>query len=219
MEPTYNNFINNRNISFKEAEIFYSKDEVVTDKKTLQLIEDNNNKYPFRICGVYRELSFSSKNELYSILQRYNLAYDFVFENDSETYFKFFTQNQPYVYYGWAGFEKQIFHLQDNIKGTAKFQLLTKTCQNDLNNYFSKNSTYVFNDKLIFLPKIHTEYKHFDYLELNGMTYIPKYINFHFEEIVKINLLNPDPIIDYYISFVKKLNRTNLYEDEMWSLK
>ena len=100
---TYNMFINNRNISIDEMfylfpdynipEINKNNYYLLTDlfesqKKTK--IGGSMSKAPFRIYGVYKECSFSSKDELYKLSKKYDLLYDFKFENNLETYFTLF---------------------------------------------------------------------------------------------------------------------------------
>ena len=160
---TYNMFINNRNISIDEmfhlfpdyniSEINKNNYYLLTDlfeseKKTK--IGGSMSKAPFRICGVYKECSFSSKDELYKLSKKYDLLYDFKFENNLETYFTLFTQNQPYIVSVGT-----VRDLPENVKGTAKFQVL----QIEQRLYLLKlahetNISYIFDNLLIVFSSI-----------------------------------------------------------------
>ena len=225
---TYNMFINNRNISIDKL-ISLCPDEQLKDvdlnnKYLIYVLFDRLNKCqtkiggsmseaPFRICGIYKEESFSSREEFYKLLTRYDLVYDFGFENnlsDDFNYFSLFTQNQPYIAH-----VKPLKELPENFSGRAKFQILDPEERNKIIELtHTTYITYILGDFIIsfagLLFSVEKKDKNKIYpLKQFGPIFKEEFFNIH----------NKNPIIDYYISYVKKLNRENLYRDEFWSLK
>ena len=208
---SYNMFINNRNISIEDLKDLFSETKQFNiDSLHLFLLADYKtqiggpmSKAPFRICGIYEPHYFSSKQELYNLLNKYDLAYNFVFENNLNTYFTLFTQNQPYISRGYK------IDLPEDIRGSAIFQVLDLKNMKKILDFVDKTGvSYVLGGSLF-------KFQEYDILITNPeQNIIFKPLNFIFQNI-DFDFLDPDPIIDYYISYVKKLNRTNLYKDEL----